>query len=284
MCKIDIGDKVRILHESETIGLVGAILKVVSTSPDYINVSANGVKVRFKPEEVELYMPNIKKRLKSLPKFYHGTDMKMLALDKEKRENYHNICKKIAKYLYIKIKEYEGSKGDIIQFWDESYKCDSELKSGVHNAKASMLVCLYGSEDYQYEDFYLTSWWPDAVNYAQGAFGGGEIGTVAYYLTKAVILAGKNEWLIGLEDVADMIISFGESKRFPVILEFSDIDLESLRTEQDESIDRYIQNGKLNAVDFRYNKSIDFSNAIPHLISSDYEEEMEKWEKKNNKV
>ena len=274
---IDVGDKVKVLHETETKGLVGAILNVVSTSPEYVEVLASGLNIKFKPDEVELYMPSISKRLKEIPKFYHGTDLKVAALGDQTRKIFQTASLEVAKFLYMKIEEFEKDNGDISQLFDEPFKSDKNFLAGLHGAQTNMLTHLSGSEDFQYGDFYLTTHWPDAVQYAQGAFAGGEIGTTAYYLTKAALLAGKREWIAHFDKAAEAIVDLGDSERFPIILEFTDIDLECLRTEEDENIERYIRNGRLTATSFRYNKPIDISKAVIHTISSDLKGELEKW-------
>lgn len=274
---IEVNDIVKIIRERNTQGLTGAKMKVVRVNKDSVDVIAIGNIINFPIEDVELFKKSLIKQLDVIPKFYHGTDRKFAQMDKDMRKIFLDNCKAISKKLFYDFCEYwslDKKNNNLKNLFSEN---DEEFVQELNSIMGIMYLNQTGIEDYQYEDFYVTTWWPDAVNYAKEAYAGGEIGKTTYILIKAAKKAHKEEWFKGFEDVAEGIYKIGNLPPQPVVYEIPDIDFECLKTEQNESINNYIEGGKLNANSFRYKKEVILNDEYAKNISTDYKDEMDKW-------
>ena len=96
------GDKVKIIKEKRTSGLLGAVVPVEDSTNEYVDVTILGQTVRLDMDEVELVerCPKLEKVL------YHGTDAKFISLPLELRQSYHKGCSLIINTLFEKYYPY----------------------------------------------------------------------------------------------------------------------------------------------------------------------------------
>jgi len=206
----------------------------------------------------------------NLPTLYHGTDLRFATLPEDIRKSVLVYCNYLREVLYLKFSPYyilnepnhESLKAFMGNVIDDQPKLLENLIEGIGDIMMSKM-----SEDYEYGSLYLTSSILSAFHYAKKAFAGGEFAFAAYALAKAAKAKGLQEWYLNdkvpnMEQVVDALISIAESTPQPVIYKITGINPSFLRTEQNESIERYIQNGRIRVSEFRYSEP---------LLLSDYE-------------
>ncbi len=135
------------------------------------------------------------------------------------------------------------------------------------------------SEDYEYGSLYLTSNIISAYLYAKKAYAGGEFAFAAYALAKAAKAKGLEDWYLNEElptmgQFVDILIKVAEETPQPVIYKLIGLDPKHLRTEANESIDRYIRNGRLYATEFRYTDNLDLNKFEYEVVDEKFIERM----------
>ena len=279
--EIEIGDKVKVLNCPSAPVLVGIKAPVVAVGQETVDIKVAGTTITCHKNDVEYSASNIRKQLDVVPKFYHGTDMRLCVMHEEYRKLYLKACHVLAKNMYYKVETYKEGIGSLESLFDITDEKEKTVFDNFSHELLTIEINLMGYEDFQYDSFYVTTSWMEAVQYAQNAFGGGEIGTVAYHILKGVETAGKQEWYRGHEDIVKKILDMGDGQHFPVVFEIPNVDLEKLRTEEDESVFKYIYNGKIHASSFRYSGNVVFDPALATPVSTSLKEELEKWRKQN---
>lgn len=215
-----------------------------------------------------------------IPILYHGTDLRFAKLPEDLRKSFLACCYYLREVLYAHFKLYYNIKepdfeslkdfmGDVI---DEDSKLFDNLRKGLCDIMMSKI-----SEDFEYGSLYLTSWMFSAILYAKKAYAGGEFAFSAYALAKAAKAKGLQEWYhndeLNMEQFVDSLIAVAEAKPEPVIYKITDINPSFLRTEQNESIERYIRNGKLTVTEFRYTEQLTLSNYEYFIVDEDFIEQ-----------
>jgi len=218
-------------------------------------------------------------KIENYPKvFYHGTDLRYISIPKETRSMLHSYYYGLREILYarfshyIEIKDYEYTKlkellGPVVE---KEPKVFENLKKALINMLLSKT-----SESFEYGAFYLTSNIMSAYLYAIKSFAGGEFAFSAYAMAKAAKAIGHEDWydvkeLPGSPIIAEALITIADETPRPVIFKITDVDPTLLRTEEDESIERYVQNGRLHHTEFRYNKDVDLSKYDYYVVDKDF--------------
>ncbi len=263
---IEKGDKVRIIKEKGTVGLLGAVVTVSQSNDEFVDAEILGNIVRFNTDDVEL----VEKCPKLSIPLYHGTDARFATLSEEYRKTYLDACSIIINKLFDKYTPYLYSNDDtrlknLIR--EDRLSAFPNLIKEINSTCAILRLNASGCKEYEYGDFYLTSNKFSATIYAIQAFAGGEWGNHAYKLLHLTEQAELSEWLNEIpSNLIQLIKLFAETKPQPVLFEFNDLNLDDLRTEHGERVEKYIKNGQLKGVDsFRYLKPIelDLNKAIP---------------------
>ena len=211
---------------------------------------------------------------------YHGTDARIWAMSDDERKKFIQACQLSVDFLwqifdpyynqYIKIitnDPYEGC-------WIRDRRVE-ELKPlltrGDDETKFydlyNTLICVdsqkNGNQLFQYGDLYLTNNLERAINYARQSFAFGEIGLNAYRMLEAAKRINVLDWnpTPTVENALLEVQEFAESQAEPIILKFSDYDINLLRTEDMRpiAIEELSSNGI--CLSFRYLGSLDFQNA-----------------------
>ena len=277
--EIEVGDKVKVLNCPSSPVLVGITAPVVAVTQETVDIKVAGNIITCSKNDLEFCAPNIRKQLDEVPKFYHGTDMRLCIMHKEFRDLYLKACHALAKNMFYKVEAYKKDFGSLESLFDLQDERQKAIYDNFSHELLTIEINMMGYEDFQYGSFYVTTSWMEAVQYAQNAFGGGEIGTVAYHILKGVETAGKQEWYRGHEDLVQKILDMGDGQHFPVVFEIPNIDLEKLRTEEDESILKYVYRGSIHASSFRYSGKVIFDPGLATPVSTSLKDEMEKWRK-----
>lgn len=226
---------------------------------------------------------DLKERISNYPKmFYHGTDLRFVSLSEEVRKGMQSyccylrevLCRRFSPYYDLGDKDHKRLKELLGESIDREPKILENLVEGMADVMMSKK-----SEDYEYGAFYITSNIFYAHMYAEKAFAGGEFAFAAYALAKAAKEAGLQKWYLNDElgdvgKVVDTLILVAEKKPMPVIFKLPDIEPEYLRTEQNESIEKYIQNGKLNASDFRYSKQVNLLDYDYYIVDEEFKNKL----------
>lgn len=196
--------------------------------------------------------------------FYHGTDLKVLNMTAEQRSMLKVACCSIIKrwgdcmgYLY-------GS--ETAKTLIEESNCPISYKDFA-DAYCAFHENINGDKDYEYPDdvIYLTQFKIDAIDYANHAFAVGELGFIAYVFCKVGEIVAPDQ----LSEQEKCFVKFVECcDRMPVVLKFTDIDINLLRFEdgrelQPEFIERLTKGEKW--CSYRYLGSLPMNkeNAIP---------------------
>jgi len=218
-----------------------------------------------------------------IPTLYHGTDLRFAKLPEDLRKNFLAYCHYLREVLYAHFSPYysinepshESLKSFMEDVQDENPKLFENLREGLCDIMMSKI-----SEEYEYGSLYLTSWMFSAIDYAKKAYAGGEFAFAAYALAKAAKAKGLQEWYnneqLNMEQFVDSLIAVAEAKPDPVIYKITDINPSFLRTEQNESIERYIRNGKLTVTEFRYTAPLTLSNYEYIIVDDDFIEQQNK--------
>lgn len=194
MRKIEKDDKVRIIQENGTVGLLGAIVTVSQSNDEFVDAEILGNIVRFNTDDVEL----VEKCPKLSIPLYHGTDARFATLSKEYRKTYLDACSIIINKLFDKYTPYldfnddSGLKNLISE---DCLSAFPNLIKEINSICAILRLNVSGCEEYEYGDFYLTSNKFSATNYAIQAFAGGEWGNHAYQLLHLTEQAELSEWI-----------------------------------------------------------------------------------------
>ena len=122
-----VGNWVKILKESQTKGLVGAVLKVVALKPDNVVVSALDTEVLFKYDEVKVLTFKERWGFDRMPRLYHGTDLRFVKIHEDVRQKYLAFCKSLIND-FIKIYEpYITNKESISELKGKFYTWESQI-------------------------------------------------------------------------------------------------------------------------------------------------------------
>ena len=197
--------------------------------------------------------------------FYHGTDLKVLNLTAEQRNMLkaacHSIIKRWGNCMWILFNSeaatkmlIENSKSSI------SYKDFTEAYCAFH-------ANINGDKDYEYPDdvVYLTQFKIDAIDFAKQAFAVGELGFIAYVFCKMGEIVAPDQ----LSEQEKCFVKYAECcDRMPVVLKFTDIDINLLRFEdgrelQPEFIERLKKGEKWCSYRYLGNLTMNKENAIP---------------------
>lgn len=159
--------------------------------------------------------------------FYHGTDLKVLNLTAEQRNMLKAVCHSIIKrwgncmgYLYgceaTKLLIEKGKSSIIYKDFTEAYCAFHEN--------------INGDKDYEYPDdvIYLSQYKFEAARFAKQAYAVGEYGYIAYVFCKVAEIVAPDQ----LSEQEKGFVKFVECcDRMPVVLKFTDIDINKLRFE-----------------------------------------------------
>ena len=271
---IKIDDWVEIIKESKTQGLVGGYFRVMSISSSGIEVMVNGKGEPFKFDEVRKMTFKEKWGIDKLPTMYHGTDMRFALFPEEIRKAYLQFCQSIiggTKDLYQPYILPGEDRKELLS--EDTQNLCPDLADKVKDALNNLMMMNW-SEDFQYGDFYLTSHKHQAAMYAINAYAGGELGYTTYYLAKGLQVAGIiNLFEIDqLRDMFKVMTILVEEEHKPAIFKVDKLSPLYLRTEQNESIQRYIREGRLTAFSFRYLKPLKLEISQSELIGKDLKE------------
>lgn len=226
-----------------------------------------------------------------IPTLYHGTDLRFARLPEDIRKRYLAYCYYLREVLYVHFAQYyiinepkhESLKSFMGDVLGDHPKLFEILKEGLSDIMMSKI-----SEDYEYGSLYLTSWMFSAIKYAKKAYAGGEFAFSAYALAKAAKAKGLQEWYhndeLNMNQFVDRLIEVAEAKPQPVIYKISDINPIFLRTEQNESIERYTRNGKLTVTEFRYTAPLNLSNYEYMIVDEDFIEQQKSLLRHSNKI
>ena len=268
---INIDDWVEIVRESKTQGLVGGHFSVVSTSPSGVEVMVMGNREYFNYDDVRKMTFKEKWGIDKLPTLYHGTDLRFASLPEETRKGYCIFCHSIINGLRDVCRPFFAPGNDRVELLNEDIKNQyPDLSDKVHKALSNLMM-MGRSEDFQYGDFYVSSQKWEAIMYAFDAYVGGELGFNTYYLAKGLQMAGVVN-LFEMEQLRDYfktMTKMVEEEHKPAIFSFDNLSPLYLRTEQNESIQRYIVDGKLKASSFRYLKPIKLDISTAELLKKD---------------
>ena len=227
-----------------------------------------------------------KDKVTNYPKlFYHGTDLRFVNIEEDIRKLIYTYCYYLREVLYrrfsdyydIEDKDHKRLKELLGESIENTPKVFENLLEGLQDILMSKI-----SEDYEYGALYLTSNLFYAHMYAEKAIAGGEFAFAAYALAKAARVARLQEWYLneqlkGLDNVIDALILLAEGKPKPVIFKIPEtaIEAELLRTEQNESIERYIQDGKLRVTDFRYGGTVNLMDYDFYVVDEDFKKRLD---------
>ena len=142
-----VGNWVKILKESQTKGLVGAVLKVVALKPDNVVVSALDTEVLFKYDEVKVLTFKERWGVDRIPRMYHGTDLRFVKIPEDVRQKYLAFCKSLIESFYKIYKPYIKDRESVSEQIDLLNK--STVSSEFHRAIAS-LGLINCSEEFEY--------------------------------------------------------------------------------------------------------------------------------------
>ena len=272
---IMVGNWVKILKESQTKGLVGAVLKVVALKPDNVVVSALDTEVLFKNDEVKVLTFKERWGFDRMPRLYHGTDLRFVKIHEDVRQKYLAFCKSLIND-FIKIYEpYITNKESIseqIAILDKS-----NIASDLHSA-ISVLSLVNCSEEFEYGDFYLTSDKYEACQYAHNAFVGGELANTTYHLYKALPYIGMKDLYDKLTNMffIQLMNKLADEEHQPAIFYFDNLSPEYLRTEMNENITSYVRNGRFTVSSFRYSQPLSLDTDHYELLDLDLATAMNK--------
>lgn len=225
---------------------------------------------------------NIRNNISNFPKvFYHGTDLRYINLPIDVRKNFLAYCYGLRELLYFRFSQYDiqdlkHSKlkellGDVV---DKEPKVFENLIEALNDVFMSKM-----SEDFEYGSFYITSNIFSAYMYAKKSYAGGEFAFAAYAMARAAKAIGHEDWytidkMPELPTFVDIFIDLAEGTPIPAIIKITDVNPERLRTEQNENVGRYIQNGELHHTEFRYNKDVDLTSYEYYIVDDAFEKRL----------
>lgn len=214
----------------------------------------------------------------NIPLLYHGTDLRFVNFSEDLRKNFHDYCYYLREILYSKFSQYydfnDNNHSTFKDFMGICLDNNPKLMKNFQEAMSDVLLSKK-SEEYEYGSFYVTSDLFSAFFYAKKAYAGGEFAFAAYALAKAAKERGLQDWyhndkIPNIDVFVDNLIKVAEDTPQPVIFKINNINPLFLKTEANESIDRYIRNGKLTAVDFRYTGPIVLTDYEYIVVDDDF--------------
>lgn len=277
---IMVGNWVKILKESQTKGLVGAVLKVVALKPDNVVVSALDTEVLFKYDEVKVLTFKERWGFDRMPRLYHGTDLRFVKIPEEVRQKYLAFCKSLINDF---IKIYEPYITDKESISEQIAILNKSNIAFDFNSAISVLHLMNCSEEFEYGDFYLTRDKYEACQYAHNAFVGGELANTTYFLYKALPYIGMKDLYNKLNNMPfiQLMNKLADEDHQPAIFFFDNLSPEYLRTEMNESITRYVKNGRLRCTTFRYSQALSLNNDNYELINLDLDKALKNIEEED---
>lgn len=284
---VKVGDWVKVIKESKTIGLVGSRFKVVNVEDDFVEVVVTGNnRIRFNMNEIKPMTFKERWGIDKLPTLYHGTDYRFVKLSDDQRKVYTETCNMFIDCLsefylpYINNRDPDPNKTGFLN--EEIEKNNPKLTHNIIDAMNNLMMMKF-SEEWEYGDFYLTSNKTSACVYAHNAFAGGELGFTAYHLIKGVELIGvdfsKNK---DIKNRVNLIKILAEGKAQPAIYAFDDLLPEYLQPAFGGCLSNYIQNGRIGIQEFRYKKSVNLSERKPEMLDLDLKTALQKIHKERN--
>lgn len=214
---------------------------------------------------------------------YHGTDLRILEMTKEEREQYKRECNLVIDALFplyqplIKEEMVEGvCNGNKIYYYEFPLKLkyerllDEKGEHMYHNLIKALnnIECRNNNNGlYQYKDLYVCASKYDAMIYAQSSFAGGETGLIAYRLIKGAEIIGFDNMYNDpvVKQAAERIKEFAkEGNERPAIVTIENIDIKDLLREDGRplsDIDLKLINDFVGVArfKFRYTKPIELS-------------------------
>lgn len=188
-----------------------------------------------------------------IPTLYHGTDAKMVRMSDAERKSHKSLCLQVIDYLFPIFKKHFSFQR---YAWDCSkLPIEIGLKNAIEVALNTVELYKSGNKLFQYPKaiIYLSSSYTKAKDYAISSFAGGEIGNIAYYLSKVALQTKIPECNPNgiTESAMKSILIFGEQKREPIIFHLNNLEFKYLRDERGRLLTNFNSSAS-----FRYLKAI----------------------------
>lgn len=191
-------------------------------------------------------------KLTKHPTLYHGTDMRILRMSMEERQNIKKKCIEAIDYMWQYLKPYNETIHiqkmikqsplpvtvvdiEFIKYRDMIDSKEPYLYCNIIDAITCNNARMNNNKAYSYDHTFLTNNRERAISYAHKAWKFGEIGQIAYRFSQALDIICPEGWNPPqkIHDTIEWIWSFVNEKEQPVIIEVNNYDLDNL----------YLQNG-----------------------------------------
>ena len=165
---------------------------------------------------------------------YHGTDAKVVRMDRNTREEFFAACNRVIETLYA-VLNTENDNARLKELERIIKELNSSKEYSRYETVVSDIVTVGASKRndplYQYGNLYLAKYTSDVVGYAIRAREGGEIGKLAHSLVMGAKLLGINLDSLGSGIATDIqtITNLANKPAEPVLFCFQHLDLTKLR-------------------------------------------------------